>query len=372
MELAIEELNAQGGVEVDGVKRKFKLVTTDTRDAEPGVPAHDAINATEKLILDEKPDFIVGAYHRSEVLLAAMDMLAKYKIITFSGSPQTPAYTKRISENYEKYKYMFRAVPNAQQTGLFVGEWLGGIHEEIGLSNLFTVAIDFEWAKATGKALSDVAEKKGWKSVGFKVVPPGEGNFSTALNAARRAEAELIMLIHDLPQSATFLSQWEAMQIPSLVMGIHAPPILNISAWDRYGDDLAYVLGPEMAAGGSIPMKKLEGSEEFVDNWIKKFGSPPETTEPNWMYESMYILADAIKRTGTIDTDKLIKAIEDTDFVTLSGRVQFDKKSHQRLFGLDPEEVSISCGFQWIDGKRVPVFPLKIAEGKIKLPVWME
>ncbi|MFO7702858.1 MAG: hypothetical protein R6V37_07735, partial [Psychroflexus maritimus] len=66
-----------------------------------------------------------------------MDMFAKHEIITFSGSPQSPAYTKRISENPEKYKYMFRAVPNAGQTGVFVGEWLGQIHDELGLSKLF-------------------------------------------------------------------------------------------------------------------------------------------------------------------------------------------------------------------------------------------
>jgi branched-chain amino acid transport system substrate-binding protein len=372
VELAIKELNAKGGVKVDGVMRQFKLVTTDTRDAEPGVPAHDAINATESLIRRENPDFIVGAFHRSEVLLAAMDMFARHELITFSGSPQTPAFTNRIKENREKYKYLFRAVPNAGQTGVFVGEWLGHISKELGINKLFIVAIDFEWAKATGNALQGVAKQHGWESVGSQVVPPGGSDFSTVLIQARRAGAELILLIHDLPQSAVFLSQWEAMEIPSLVMGIHAPPILNSAAWERYGDDLSYVLGPEMAAGGSVPVKKLPGSEDFVSNWVKEFGAPPETTEPNWMYETMYILADALERAGTLDKDTLIKAIEETDMKTLSGRVKFDKESHQRLYGLDPETVSISCGFQWIDGKRVPIFPPEIAEAEIKLPPWMK
>ncbi|MBW2169569.1 MAG: ABC transporter substrate-binding protein, partial [Deltaproteobacteria bacterium] len=60
IKLAVEEINAKGGVTVGGEKRPFKVEVIDTRDLEPGVPVSEALLAVEKLILDKKADFILG------------------------------------------------------------------------------------------------------------------------------------------------------------------------------------------------------------------------------------------------------------------------------------------------------------------------
>ena len=51
IKLAVEEINAAGGVNVGGEKRPFSVDVIDTRDLEPGVPVDDAIKAVEKLYL---------------------------------------------------------------------------------------------------------------------------------------------------------------------------------------------------------------------------------------------------------------------------------------------------------------------------------
>ena len=56
--LAIEEINAAGGVNVNGEKRPLKVEVIDTRDLEPGVPVSEALLAVEKLILDRRPIFL--------------------------------------------------------------------------------------------------------------------------------------------------------------------------------------------------------------------------------------------------------------------------------------------------------------------------
>ena len=58
--LAVEEINAKGGVKVGGVKRPFEVSVMDTRDLEPGVPVSDALLTVEKLILEKKADFLIG------------------------------------------------------------------------------------------------------------------------------------------------------------------------------------------------------------------------------------------------------------------------------------------------------------------------
>lgn len=55
VQLAVEEINAQGGVSVGGVKRPLEVVSIDTRKHEPGIPTHDALAALEKLITEKKP-----------------------------------------------------------------------------------------------------------------------------------------------------------------------------------------------------------------------------------------------------------------------------------------------------------------------------
>jgi len=77
IKLAVEEINAAGGVNVGGKKRPFAVEVIDTRDLEPGVPVSEALLGVEKLILEKKADFIVGGPVRSEAALAAMDLLSK-------------------------------------------------------------------------------------------------------------------------------------------------------------------------------------------------------------------------------------------------------------------------------------------------------
>ena len=43
VKLAVEEINAKGGVDVGGEKRPFRVEVIDTRDLEPGVPVSEAL-----------------------------------------------------------------------------------------------------------------------------------------------------------------------------------------------------------------------------------------------------------------------------------------------------------------------------------------
>jgi branched-chain amino acid transport system substrate-binding protein len=107
--LAIEEINAQGGVNVGGKKRPLKIEVIDTRDLEPGVPVSEALLAVEKLILDKKADFLIGGPVRSEAALAAMSLLSKYKKVSIlTTGVLTPKYHAMVAENYDKFKYCFR------------------------------------------------------------------------------------------------------------------------------------------------------------------------------------------------------------------------------------------------------------------------
>jgi branched-chain amino acid transport system substrate-binding protein len=57
--------------------------------------------------------------------------------------------------------------------------------------------------------------------------------------------------------------------------------------------------------------------------------------------------------------------------VGVQGRIRFDPKSHQIIPSFDPKEGAVGTIFQWIDGKRIVLFPKSIAMGELQLPPWM-
>ena len=70
VKMAVEEINANGGVTVGKGKRPFKVVVSDIRGGDPGSTVHDALMAYEKFITKEKPHAIViGAFRGFEKTL---------------------------------------------------------------------------------------------------------------------------------------------------------------------------------------------------------------------------------------------------------------------------------------------------------------
>src|SRR4030042_2421926 len=108
IQMAVEEINAKGGVQVGATKHLLRAYSIDTREHEPGIPVQDALTATEKLILERKPHAIALGNFRSEVLLASMDLMAKYKLPYICSIAMTPLFHKKIADEYDKYKYCFR------------------------------------------------------------------------------------------------------------------------------------------------------------------------------------------------------------------------------------------------------------------------
>ncbi|HUL37100.1 MAG TPA: ABC transporter substrate-binding protein, partial [Thermodesulfobacteriota bacterium] len=69
---------------------------------------------------------------------------------------------------------------------------------------------------------------------------------------------------------------------------------------------------------------------------------------------------------------KVVAALEKTDLMGVYGRIKFNPKNHQVIPSVDPKEGAVGTIFQWQAGKRVVVFPPKIAMGEVKLPPWMK
>jgi branched-chain amino acid transport system substrate-binding protein len=374
IQMARDEINAKGGVQVGKTKQKIEVYSIDTREHEPGIPVQDALTATEKLILERKPHAIALGNFRSEVLLASMDLMAKYKLPYICSIAMTPLFQKKILDDYDKYKYCFRNALNAPYLVMYLQGVMGFIKKQFGFNKAYIIVQDTLWAQGTGKGLDKWYKENGWEVAGFDAYSLGASDFSPSLIKVRAQKVQVIVPIFDMPQSGILLKQARAMRIPALLAGFISP-VAPENAWKVFEGEVDGMVNMIFEIG-PIPVKAVPKSVAFNENFGKKWGSDARMNlsghGPGPSYDSVYMFANAFERAKTVEPDAVVKALEQTDMSGVIGRIKFGK-DHQVIYGFDPKETALACGFQWVKpGRREVVFPEAVAEGKIELPPYMK
>jgi branched-chain amino acid transport system substrate-binding protein len=374
--LAVEEINAAGGVNVAGEKRPFKVEVIDTRDLEPGVPVSEALLVVERLILGKKADFIIGGPVRSEAAMAAMDLLSKYKKVSIlTTGVLTPKYHKRVAKEYDKFKYCFRITGEA--VWMVTGEiipCLVDIGKRFQVDRLFIMIQDVAHARGGGGLIAKIMAKKGWHVIGKpEIYPTGTTDFSMGLIKAKRENAQVILIWMDMPETSILLKQWYDMKIPALPFGSIIAAAEQPGFWKATEGKGEYCLANVVNAGNA-PSEATPWTMKFVNAYTKRWNIEPEGYGTSTSYMAPYVLKDAIERAGSLKSDAVVKALEEIDMMGVYGRIRFDSKKndHQVIPSVDPEEGAVGTIFQWQAGKRIVVFPKKIAMGEIQLPPWMK
>lgn len=372
IKLAVEEINAQGGVQVGGKKLPFKVEVIDTRDLEPGVPVSDALMAVEKLILEKKADFIIGGPVRSEAALAAMDLLGKYKKVSIlTTGVLTPAYHARVEKEYDKLKYCFRIHGEARQLVKEIMACFTELKEKYGMSKVFIMVQDVAHARGGGDVLGKVAAQAGWTIDGTEVYPTGTTDFSMGLLKAQKAGSQILNIWMDMPESSILLKQWYELKIPALPFGSTLAAAEQPGFWKATEGKGEYTLCNVVNAGNA-PSKATDWTMKFYDAYTKKWNVEPEGLGSSSSYMAVYTLKDAIERAKSIDSVKVVEALEQTDLMGVYGRIRFHPKNHQVIPALDPKEGAVGTILQWQAGRRIVVYPKSIAMGEIQLPPWMK
>ena len=377
VKLAVAEINAAGGVKVGGVARPLEIAISDTRGGEPGTPVHDALMAYEKLITGKKPQAIVVGAFRSEVLIASMDLIAKYKVPHLHTIAQSPGFQAKFVKDPAKYKYMFRVTTDALVPASYINAALDILKNDYKLKKVLFVYQDTLWAKAFAGLMRKHCKAQGWEEVDFQAYAAGANDFSPALTKAKGSKAQVIAMVWDVPLGAgVFSKQYAAMKVPALVVGF-VPPMGAPQAPETLGPGIEHSITVEFPVGASLALAKLPKTGEFLAKFEKMHGSLPEAPAVTSSgYDAVYLLKEAMERANSLDPDKLVAALEKTDHKGVSGRLRFNEK-HITVFGAeDADKTGVSVVFQWQkkDGKlkRVPFYPAFLAEGKILLPPWMK
>ena len=369
VQLAVSEINAKGGVAVGGEKRMLKVVAADLRDAAPGVPVPEALLGLEKMILEQKPAAIVVGPFRSEALIAGMDLLAKYKMPMLGTIAMSPGSEKKLKSDPEKYKYVFRTCLNAVYLVKYLAGSMALINKQFGFNKVYILHQDVAWARATANIVKKVYfDKAGWEVLGQEAYPTGTSDFSSALMKARAKGAQVIMPIFDMPQSGILVKQWKSMKVPALMAGFISP-LAGSNAWKTFDGKIGGAMNSIFELGNAVASPKVPKSEAFDADYKKNYGKEVQSGHGvSPAYASVFILAEAIERAGSLDPDAIVAEVAKTDRMGVMGRIKFDQ-GHQVVYGMDPKETAVGVVFQWTEkGQRKIVFPESMAEAKIQLP----
>ena len=295
IKLAVEEINAAGGVAVGGKKRPFKVEVIDTRDLEPGVPVSEALLGVEKLILEKKADFLIGGPVRSEAALACMDLLNRYKKVSIlTTGVLTPLYHKKVEGNYDKYKYCFR---NSSYTVVMANDFLSlaeDLKKSKGFDKVYIMVQDVEHARKGGEYMRKILTEKGFTVPDMKIYPTGTTDYSVGLIDAGKKGAQVLFLWMDMPESTVLLKQWSDMKLKMIPMGfVNAAE--QPGFWKATGGKGEYLI-VNLVNGGNAPAKITPWTMKFVNAYTKKYGLEPEGYGTSSSYMAVYQLKAAIEK----------------------------------------------------------------------------
>ncbi len=352
--MARDEINKAGGIVVNGTKYDIELVKTDSNDF-ASVP--EAISAMERLLSMEKVKFVVGGF-RSEAVLGQQELLSDYKAIYMNTGTSTAQLTERVKQNYDKYKYYFRANSvNTSLVGYLIYSALRipiqAVQKQLGIAKpkFAVLAQKSAYVDPMLPMIKSVATMLGAEPVGEWRISATADTMVAELNAIADSGAQVMYFHTDGPSGLVGNKEWGTLQIPAAMTSYNSEAVQK-SHWDATNGMCEYALTTAFTARVAITDKSVA----WWDAYEKQYGNFPSIYSGT--HSAIYVLKAAIENAGSLDTDAIIPVIEKTDMQTSIFR--------QAFYGMDqkyPHDTVMAPGYatgymtQWIDRQLKVVWP---------------
>jgi branched-chain amino acid transport system substrate-binding protein len=310
----VDEINAKGGV----LGRKFELIIRDTKGN-----ADEAVRVSRELILKENVDFLVGTLTSAEG--PAVSVVAKEnKVVFIAPIPKTDQLTAAD----KLHPYVFRVAATTTMEGRSAAE----IVAKWPVSKIGTISPDYAYGQDVTKAFVEHLKKikPSVQIVDQQWPKLGEADYTPFINAQMAKKPD-----------AVFSSLW----------GGHFVTFAKQAKPLGYFDTLKYnFIG--VGEAGSPESTKSMGKDYPVGIWGNSYdafywdSAPPAHKEyiqrlsrflkdeypSSWAiqgYIGMQFLAEAIKKSGSTDSDKVSKALLGLAVDTPTGKLTIREKDHQ-------------------------------------------
>ena len=311
MELALEEINAAGGVN----GRKLQLIIRDD-NATPG----DAVRAAEELIAREQVDVLSGTF-LSHVGLAVADLARQRKMFFLAGEPLTD---KIVWQNGNRYTFRLRA-STYMQVSMLVPE-----AAKLRKKRWAIVYPNYEYgqsAAATFKQLLKAAQPD-VEFVAEQAPALGKVDAGAVVQALADAKPDAIFNVLFAADLAKLVREgntrglFQGREVVSLLTGEpeYLDPLKDETpnGWIVTGYPWHSINTPEHKA--------------FLAAYQGRFKDYPRLGSVVG-YTMIHALAAGIRKAGSTDTEKLITAFRGLTFDSPYGKQSFRAIDHQSTMG---------------------------------------
>jgi branched-chain amino acid transport system substrate-binding protein len=339
-EIAVEQINAAGGVTVGGKKVPLELILLDDES-----DATKTVSRLETLAAQGVVGYLGG--FGSDLHAAAASVAEKNKI------PYLGVAFALNKVHQQGFRYLFSPFWKSPD----IGQQLPGMLNAIPAGERpKTVAIFQEktdWGREMATAWTEAGKAAGYQVVVNAEYAPGAKDFSDLILKAKSANADAVFALPTPPDGMTMVKQMKELSYsPKLTLFIRAP---DPPIWTKnLGKDGDFVV----LAPGWHNAVKAPGVTELNEAHTKKIGRPADPIAGP-AYACVQILAAAVARAGSVDREKLRDAIAATDMTTVIGPVKFRP---------DGTGIVQSVFLQWLNGKQELVWPKESATAPLAYP----
>jgi branched-chain amino acid transport system substrate-binding protein len=323
-EMWVEEVNKDGGIYV---KEYGKKLPVELKRYDDKSDIGTMTNLLEKLILEDKVDFVFPPWGTAW-LFAAAPIANKYGYILIGG-PGGALKLKELSLPY------FFQVLNFSETQ---APALAGIFKEVGVKSVAMIYRGDLHGVEYGNAMIPYFEKMGIKVKMKKSYPDGVKDLSPLLKEAKAAGVDAFCAA-SYPQGGMLLTG------QALELGIDFKAFfITVTPFspNLYRDTFSAPVVEGVMGGGAWNAKTSPGAKEFVDKFVKRFGTEPDYWGGLYYWSSLQHFKQAIEKAGTLDQKKIRDVMAKEKFETALGPFWYDK---DRYFVNHPGEIG-----QWQNG----------------------
>lgn len=339
VELAIEDINAAGGIQALG-GAKLQLVSADTGSDDP----NNASSVTRRLI-QENVAALVGAYVSSFSLTATTEAeRAKVPIITQS-------FVDQLTER--GYKYTFQIPPKSSAFGvnsvIYMAELIN--KENLDIKKVAFVANNDANSIKTIETGRVTAEKAGFEVVLSETFPPGITDATPIITKLNKEKPQLIFMAGVQQDLILIIRAMRAQGIDTPVVGMGGGGFLGKGFAEALGEysDFAFSL-----AAWNWDLNK-PGVADVNQRYMERYNQPFMPQEAGESYIAVWLIKEAIEKAGSADREKIREQLLNLTFDQGAGAMMVGNKIKFDENGMNAGVYPVMI--EWLDGLPHTVWP---------------
>lgn len=291
--LAVNEINVKGGV----LGRKIELVERDDE-----AKNERGVQVAQELINKERVVATVG-YINTGVALASQRFYQQARIPVMNNVATGSIVTKQFASQPENYVFR-NSASDTIQSAMIVEEAIG----RRGFKKPAILADSTNYGQLGREDLEKTLAKKGVKPVAVEKYNIGDVDMTAQLLRAKQAGADVVLTYGIGPELAQIANGMQKLGWKVPIVGSWTLAMANfIDNAGKNGDGTrmpqTFIQNPD------TPKRKA-----FIDAYVKAYNPPggrmPSAVSAAQGYDSVYLLAAAIKQAGSTDGPKIAAALE--------------------------------------------------------------